>query len=48
VIVTAAVATLATLALTHNTAVSENFVAYTNGINDALEAVRNGFDPFDV
>lgn len=48
VIVTAAVATLATLALTHNRAVSENFAAYSNGINDALEAVRNGFDPFGV
>lgn len=36
---------VATLAATHKTAVSENAAAYVNGINDALAAVRNGFDP---
>ena len=36
---------VATLAATHKTAVSENAAAYVNGINDALAAVRKGFDP---
>ena len=47
-IVIAGLATLATLALTHDTAVRENFAAYGNGIGDTLDAVRNGdIDPFD-
>lgn len=43
----AAGAVVATLAATHKTAVFENAKAYANGMNDALEAVRNGFDPFE-
>lgn len=39
---------VATLAATHKTAVTENAAAYANGISDALKAVRDGFDPFDV
>lgn len=46
-VVAAGGAVVATLAATHKTAVFENAKAYANGINDALEAVRNGFDPFD-
>lgn len=46
--VVAGTAVVATLAATHNTAVSENAKAYANGMMDALEAVRNGFDAFDV
>jgi hypothetical protein len=45
--VTAAGSVVATLAATHKTAVFENMKAYGNGINDALEAIRNGFDPFE-
>jgi hypothetical protein len=45
--VTAAGTVVATLAATHKTAVFENAKAYANGMNDALQAVRNGFDPFE-
>lgn len=45
--VTAAGTVVATLAATHKTAVFENAKAYANGMKDALEAVRNGFDPFE-
>ena len=38
---------VATLAATHRTAVRENFAAYLHGWHDALEAVREGLDPFD-
>lgn len=44
----AGIVVVATLAATHKTAVSENATAYANGMKDALDAVRNGFDPFDV
>ncbi|NMM15791.1 MAG: hypothetical protein HHJ14_01240 [Cellulomonas sp.] len=43
----AGAAVVTTLAATHKSAVQMNFKAYANGMNDALEAVRNGFDPFD-
>jgi len=43
----AGAAVVATLAATRKSAVQMNFQAYVNGMNDALEAVRNGFDPFD-
>ena len=42
----AGAAVVATLAATHKSAVRMNLQAYVNGMNDALEAVRNGFDPF--
>ncbi len=45
--VTVAGTVVATLAATHRSAVSENAAAYGNGISDALNAVRNGFDPSD-
>lgn len=44
---TAACAVVATLAATHKTAVDENAKAYAHGILDALDAVRNGYDPFE-
>lgn len=47
-IMTAAGTVVLTLAATHKTAVFENAKAYANGMNDALDAVRNGFDPFDI
>lgn len=47
VALTAAGAVVATLAATHKTAVTENAKAYVNGMNAALDAVRNGYDPFD-
>ena len=43
----AGAAVVATLAATRKSAVQMNFQAYVNGMNDALEAVRNGFDPSD-
>jgi hypothetical protein len=46
-VVTAAGAVVATLAATHKTAVHENAKAYAHGMHDALESVRNGFEPFD-
>ena len=39
---------VATLAATHRSAVAENAAAYANGISDALQAVRDGFDPSDI
>jgi hypothetical protein len=47
-VVTAAGSVVATLAATHRTAVFENAKAYAHGWHDALEAVRDGLDPFDV
>ena len=43
----AGAAAITTLAVTRKSAVQMNFQAYVNGMSDALEAVRNGFDPFD-
>jgi hypothetical protein len=43
----AGAAVVATLAATHKSAVHMNAKAYVHGVIDALEAVRNGFDPFD-
>jgi hypothetical protein len=45
--VTVADAVIATLAATHKSAVAENAKAYGNGMKDALDAVRDGFDPFE-
>jgi hypothetical protein len=45
--VTAAGSVVATLAATHKTSVFENAKAYANGMNDALESIRNGLDPFE-
>lgn len=35
-----------TLAATHRSAVEFNRRAYLNGIDDVLDAIKNGFDPF--
>lgn len=38
---------VATLAATNNTARRENASAYAHGLIDAVEAIRNGYDPFE-
>lgn len=38
---------VATLAATHNSARRENAAAYAHGLLDAVEAIRNGYDPFE-
>lgn len=47
-VLTAAVSAVVTLAVTHQTARTENLMAYLNGISDALDAVRDGaIDPWN-
>lgn len=47
-VLTAAVSAVVTLAVTQETARTENLKAYLNGISDALDAVRDGaIDPWD-
>lgn len=38
---------VATLAATHSSARRENAAAYAHGLLDAVEAIRNGYDPLE-
>lgn len=47
VALTVAGTVVATLAATHKTARHENAAAYAHGLVAAVEAIRNGYDPFE-